>query len=195
MSRPPSITDDEILAAARAVFLEQGITATVDRVAARCRVGEATVFRRFPTKEALFVAAMDTASEPSWLHCIEDRARGDDIRLTLTELAHDLLGFVRKIIPVVLMRMSNRGFGERTSLSAPLLRTIQGLTEFFKIEIEAGRIHARDARVAARIWIAALQHFVVFEVHANSADPLPVDVFVEGLVDMFVVPRPRRLKG
>jgi AcrR family transcriptional regulator len=164
-------------------------------VAARCRVGEATVFRRFPTKEALFVAAMDTASEPAWLHCIEDRASSDDIRLTLTELAHDLLGFARKMIPVVLMRMSNRAFGERGSPSAPLLRTIQGLTEFFEIEMEARRIRARDARVAAHIWIGALQQFVMFEMLANAVDPLPVDVFVEGLVGMFVAPRRRRPKG
>ena len=195
MSRPPTITDDEILAAARAVFLDKGITATVEEVAARCRVGEATVFRRFPTKQALFLAAMDTASEPPWLHCIKDRARGDDIRVTLTELANDILTFGRKMIPLVLMKMSNPGFGQQGPGSARFLRTIQGLTEFFEIEIEAGRIRAHDPRVAARIWIASLHHFVMYEVFTKSADTLATEVFLEGLVDMFVASRARRRKG
>jgi AcrR family transcriptional regulator len=195
MSRPPSITDDEILAAARAVFLDKGITATVEEVAERCHVGEATVFRHFPTKQALFLAAMDTETEPPWLHSIQNRARGADIRVTLTQLANDILTFGRKMIPLILMKMSNPAFGERGPPPARLLRTIQGLTEFFEIEIKAGRLHAEDPRVAARIWIAALQHFVMFEVFTKTVDSLPTDVFLEGLVDMFVAPRRRRLRG
>lgn len=192
MSRPRSITDDEILAAARAVFLDRGITATVGQVAARCRVGEATVFRRFPTKQALFLAAMDTSSEPPWLHCIEERAGGDDIRVTLTELANDILAITRPMIPAILMKMSNPAPGERASPAERLFRTIRGLTEFFEIEIGAGRVRARDPRVAARIWIAALQHFVLFEAFTKSVDTLSTDIFLKGLVDMFVAPRPRR---
>jgi AcrR family transcriptional regulator len=196
MSRPQSITDDEILAAARAVFLDKGITATVEEVAARCRVGEATVFRRFPTKQALFLAAMNTASEPAWLQTIKERAVGTDIRCTLTDLAHDILTFGRKMIPLILMKMSNPGITDRGPPPARLLRTIQGLTEFFEIEIKAGRINARDARVAARIWIGALQHFVMFEVFTKSVDTLSADIFVQGLVDMFApTARPKGRRG
>src|SRR5512138_2241674 len=100
MPRPQTITDDEILAAARAVFLDRGITATVEEVAARCGVGEATVFRRFPTKQALFLAAMDTAGEPEWLQTLRERTKGDDIRIALTGLAKDILAFGRKMIPL-----------------------------------------------------------------------------------------------
>jgi AcrR family transcriptional regulator len=194
MSRPQSITDDEILAAARAVFLDKGITATVEEVAARCRVGQATVFRRFPTKQALFLAAMDTAAEPAWVDRIQSRDRREDIRVTLTNLANDILSFGRKMIPLILMKMSNPAFGERGPPAARILRTVQALTEFFEAEVEAGRLHAANPRVAARIWIAALQHFVMFEVFTKSVDPLSTEVFVEGLVDMFVPPRPRRRK-
>jgi AcrR family transcriptional regulator len=194
MSRPRSITDDEILAAARAVFLDRGITATVGQVAARCRVGEATVFRRFPTKQALFLAAMDTSSEPPWLHCIEERAGGADIRVTLTELANDILAITRPMIPAILMKMSNPALGDGGSPAARMFRTVRGLTEFFEIEIAAGRIHARDPRVAARIWIGALQHFVLFEAFTKSVDALSTDIFLKGLVDMFMAPRLRRHK-
>jgi AcrR family transcriptional regulator len=194
MSRPQSITDDEILASARAVFLDKGITATVEEVAARCRVGQATVFRRFPTKQALFLAAMDTAAEPPWVDRIQNRDRREDIRVTLTNLANDILTFGRKMIPLILMKMSNPAFGEGRPPVARILRTVQALTEFFEAEVEAGRLHTRNPRVAARIWIAALQHFVMFEVFTKSVDTLSTEVFVEGLVDMFVAPRPRRRK-
>src|SRR4051812_31445168 len=113
MSRPQSITDDEILAAARAIFLDKGITATVDEVAARCGVGEATVFRRFPTKQALFLAAMDTASEPLGLRTLTEHAGSEDVRATLMDLGREMISTGRKMIPLVLMKMSNPGFAQR----------------------------------------------------------------------------------
>jgi AcrR family transcriptional regulator len=194
MSRPPSITDDEILAAARAVFLDRGITATVEEVAARCHVGEATVFRRFPTKQALFLAAMDTAADPPWLATLPCHTEADDIRTALTELATDILAFGRKMIPLILMKMSNPGFAQGGPPPARLLRAVHALTEFFRVEIEAGRVRARDPQVAARIWMGSRQHFIMFEFFTKAADPLPTDVVLEGLVDMFVEERPRRRK-
>jgi AcrR family transcriptional regulator len=44
---------ERILKAARAVFADQGIDAQMDDVAKRAKVGVGTVYRHFPTKEAL----------------------------------------------------------------------------------------------------------------------------------------------
>ena len=44
---------ERILKAARAVFAERGIEAQIDDVAKRAKVGVGTVYRHFPTKEAL----------------------------------------------------------------------------------------------------------------------------------------------
>jgi AcrR family transcriptional regulator len=49
-----------ILEAARAVFAEQGLDASVADVAARAGVGTATIFRRFPTKDELLVAVIES---------------------------------------------------------------------------------------------------------------------------------------
>lgn len=53
---------EKVLAAAQAVFAEQGVSAKTEDVARAAGVGIATVFRHFPTKEALveavFVALM-----------------------------------------------------------------------------------------------------------------------------------------
>jgi AcrR family transcriptional regulator len=44
---------ERVLKAARAVFADQGIEAQIDDVARRAKVGVGTVYRHFPTKEAL----------------------------------------------------------------------------------------------------------------------------------------------
>ncbi|GAA0351601.1 TetR/AcrR family transcriptional regulator [Actinoallomurus spadix] len=66
-----------VLEAAEAVFAEHGTTASTEQVARRAGVGVGTVFRHFPTKEALleavFVARLDRlATEADALMSAED---------------------------------------------------------------------------------------------------------------------------
>jgi AcrR family transcriptional regulator len=49
---------DRVLGAAAECFAEHGVDVTVDEVARRAGVGHGTVFRRFPTKEALLDAVL-----------------------------------------------------------------------------------------------------------------------------------------
>ena len=51
---------ERILAAAEAVFLEYGAGAPLEYVAKRAGVGIGTLYRRFPTREALFAAMYST---------------------------------------------------------------------------------------------------------------------------------------
>ena len=50
---------DRILAAARALFAERGLDVGMREVARRAEVGPATLYRRFPTKQALIDEAFD----------------------------------------------------------------------------------------------------------------------------------------
>ena len=54
--RPPSITDEAILDAARAVFVEEGVGATTAKIAERAGISESVLFHRYKTKEALFIS-------------------------------------------------------------------------------------------------------------------------------------------
>jgi AcrR family transcriptional regulator len=54
---------EKVLLAARAVFSEHGRDAQIDDVARRAGVGVGTVYRHFPTKEALIEALMVSAFE------------------------------------------------------------------------------------------------------------------------------------
>jgi AcrR family transcriptional regulator len=52
---------DAILAAAREVFEIEGVLASLDAIALRAGVGNATLYRNFPTREDLLAAAMEAS--------------------------------------------------------------------------------------------------------------------------------------
>ncbi len=195
MARPRGITDEEVLAAARAVFLERGVTATLEEVATRCGVGEATVLRRFPSKQALFIAAMDTHNDLEWARMLEEHwpSRGDaretrEIREVLVALANGIVATGRKMLPLLMMKLSNPAMIERDRPPARVVKTLRVLTEFFDAQIKAGRVRPRDPRVAARIWMGSLQNVIMFDAFMKGADSLPPEALIEGLVDLFCVP-------
>lgn len=57
-----------VLAAAEEVFGEQGLAVPLDEIARRAGVGAGTVYRHFPTKEALFEAVVERRAA----HLIDD---------------------------------------------------------------------------------------------------------------------------
>ncbi|SER85373.1 transcriptional regulator, TetR family [Lentzea xinjiangensis] len=50
---------EKVLSAARELFAEQGFDVPLDEIAARAGVGPGTVYRHFPTKQALFQAVTE----------------------------------------------------------------------------------------------------------------------------------------
>jgi AcrR family transcriptional regulator len=68
---------ERVLTAARAVFAEQGHEAQMDDVARRAEVGVGTVYRHFPTKEALIDAIALDAFERLQAFASEQAARED----------------------------------------------------------------------------------------------------------------------
>lgn len=188
MARPQGITDEEILAAARAVFLSKGVGATVEEVAERCHVGVATIFRRFPTKQALFNAVMDVSNDTEWgrfMAKLAERGGAGDARAGLIELAHTMLEAARKMVPLFMMRMSNPSLWDKQHGADRALSILRLLADYFKLEIEAGRMIEADPRVAARVWLGAIRHIVIFETLGPTVDDLSTDAFIEGLADMF----------
>jgi AcrR family transcriptional regulator len=62
---------EKVLAAARAVFSEQGVDAQMDDVARRADVGVGTVYRHFPTKDALLTALSEELFDTLAAHARE----------------------------------------------------------------------------------------------------------------------------
>ena len=68
---------ERILKAARAVFAEQGTHSQIDDVAKRAKVGVGTVYRHFPTKEALLDALVRERFEEIAGYALEALERED----------------------------------------------------------------------------------------------------------------------
>lgn len=188
-----------MLAAARAVFSSKGISATVEEVAERCHVGVATIFRRFPSKQALFTAAVNVANDAEWSRFLAERAEAAhrmSARDGLRDLANRLLETARKVMPLIMMKMANPGMFDKESGANRAVWVVQALNDYFKSEIAAGRMIDMDPRVATRIWLGSIRHIVMIEVMGASIDELSTQAFVEGLVDMFCPPaaKPRKKK-
>lgn len=105
-----------VLAAARAVFAEQGLDASLDEIAHRAGVGNATLYRRFPTRESLWDAVFgDTVEE--FRRIGEQSLRADDPWTGFRDYLHRL--FERLA--------TDRGLGDLITLSLPETSVLDGL--------------------------------------------------------------------
>jgi AcrR family transcriptional regulator len=81
---------ERIIAAAASVFAERGLEASTAEIAHRAGVGEATLFRRFPTKDDLIDAIIETRMEE--VAALADAAAdGSDPAAALEHLMQDLV--------------------------------------------------------------------------------------------------------
>jgi AcrR family transcriptional regulator len=189
VARPIQITDEQILSAAREVFLERGFQATSAEVARRAGVAEGSIFKRFKTKHELFAAAMKM-EEPDWMRGLPQRSGKGDLKQQLMELGLEIVSFFRQLMPIMMMSWSNPGpNGLPDVLSAPNpppLRAIKKLAGFFEGEIRAHRVRKHDAEIVARAFLGGLQNYVFMELVLKAQDelPLPAEMHVRGLVNL-----------
>ena len=99
---------ERIIGAARALFAEQGIEATMEEVARRAGVGVATLYRRFPTRADLVAGAFE---EKMWRF-----ADGARIALTDPDPWH---GFCRYVRSLCAMQAADRGFSDVLTMTFP----------------------------------------------------------------------------
>jgi AcrR family transcriptional regulator len=192
MARPATIRDATIIEAARDVFLARGIRATTAEVAERAGVSEGSIFKRFKSKIELFEAAMGSPDEdPDYIRRLPSRVGRGDMREALSELGHEIEAHLRTVIPLVMMSWSNPGSdGTPASLSSPQpapLRILQALAGYFRAEMDCGRMRRTDPEVAARAFVGAIHHFVVFEVlfrGQRTESALSSEDYLSALVDL-----------
>jgi AcrR family transcriptional regulator len=168
MARPTSFTNEYLLSAARAVFLERGFQATTAEVARRAGVAEGTLFYRFKSKAKLFREALkEELQEPEWLRGLSERVGKGEVADTLSALGEEILAHMRNAVPVQLLEwLSPAGPpGKRsTSPSEPVpVRTVRQLATFFEAEMRAGRLHRRDPELTARLFLGGLLHYAWHE--------------------------------
>ncbi len=191
MARPRKITNEQIVEAARRAFLTHGHAVTTATIALEAGVSEGTIFKRFPSKEHLFRAAMGLP-ELEILDEIEALVGRDTIRANLLRLASQVLIFMRTMVPRLTMLSSHSGFDPveylREHPNPAPLRGMQLLATYVRREIELGRLRSDlDPDVFSRVFLGALHNFAFLEhVGIQAIAGLDAERYAQGLVDMLV---------
>lgn len=180
MARPPSISNAQILDAARAVFLAHGFAnASTVEIARRARVSEGSIFNRFPTKEALFEAAMDEAIPPA-LTLARYVGKGD-LRANLVRITVESIEFLRQLLPTLMLRWSERERADGSISCNRPKQILHAVTDFFRAEAELGRVKG-DPRIAARMFMGAVWNYCFLQTVAGDRS-ISVAAYARGLVD------------
>ncbi|PTA68514.1 TetR/AcrR family transcriptional regulator [Deinococcus arcticus] len=190
MARPRQITDEQIVAAAQEVFLEQGFAATTAAIARRAGVSEGTLFNRFPTKEDLFAAAIGLTDYGQWRAALLAAVGQGEVRRNLERATLSMLREAQALVPRLTV-MFSRGHDPSHNpmidrLDDPMRADARALTGYLQGEVALGRVRPLDAEVTALTVVGALTHFIHQEQVMPPPGRTPVDAgrFVRGLLDV-----------
>jgi AcrR family transcriptional regulator len=176
MGRPQLVSREEIIAAARDVFVKEGLGASIRDVAAVAGISEAAIFKRFSTKAALIVAAMaPPAPDIAKLLAPLDQP---DLRVGLAHTMANAVSYFREILPLTLpiamqpdvglaAYVDEVGDNPATSLNAELAARLTRL-------IDAGRLRKLQPFAVAGLIVATAHSLALFEImgiHGGRSPP------------------------
>jgi AcrR family transcriptional regulator len=180
MSRPSSITNEQILDAARAVFFEHGFASgSTAEIARRANISEGSIFNRFETKEALFEAAMDKTVPPAFT--LGRYLGKGDLQANLVEITIQSVEFLSQLLPSLMLRWSERERAHGSITCNRPREILRALTDFFTEEKSLGRVEG-DPAIMARIFMGGVWNYCFLQTVTGDRS-MSVQAFARGFVD------------
>jgi AcrR family transcriptional regulator len=184
VARTATITTEQILEAARAVFLEQGVNATTVEVANRAGISSASIFKRYPTKDALFLAAMSEAPpQRIWTPELEAMIGHGDPRADLTLIARRIAEYLNLLLPR-LMLMRSTGKPDEVPTPPRAMEDFAAMTAYFGREMALGRIARGDPTIPALALFHAVAGFGLSQAVQQSDVLVNTTRFLEDFVGL-----------
>jgi len=177
VARPRKLSDDDILAAARQVFLAHGPGASTTVIADAVGLSQAALFKRFGTKDALMLRALMPPADISWVKTLEAGPQPGDLRDQLEAIAVDALSFFEQAIPCMMtLKAAGHDLAEhlRAIHRPPPVRGRMAASAWFAAAIDAGRLRGVDPDVLAFAFIGSLQARAAMA-HIFDREPLGDD--------------------
>ncbi|MEH2397703.1 TetR/AcrR family transcriptional regulator [Nostoc sp.] len=202
MPRIPRITNQQILEAARQVFLQQGFGASTLEIAQQAGISEASIFKRFSTKEELFFAAMGIPEKPLWVNELESLCGKGDLKENLINICLQIMEFYREVLPrIMMLRSRGNAIAELRGKEPRPMQDVKVLTAFLEREINQDRLRPCDPQTVAHILLGSVMNYVFVEQmssqvsmptaeltigsYLNSGEPTTeVSVFILSIVDV-----------
>lgn len=97
---------ERIIKGAISVFIKKGLQATTQEVAKEADVAEVTLYRRYSTKENLFITVIKSVLEKKFHFRIFEMAKEEETEVFLTNIIEDRLDIVSKNYDLVRMLLS-----------------------------------------------------------------------------------------
>lgn len=158
MARPVVIETETLLSATRAVFLDRGIHATTADIAKQAGVSEATLFKRFVSKERLLKAACQQALT-SLLAIPESAPETPLSPAVLAELGVRTVNVMRGLIPITIAaHMTPLDLREKFGADPPPLRVSRAFGLFFRERARRGELECPDPSVLGSIFVGTIWH-------------------------------------
>ena len=148
MPRHKTVTDEEILAAARSLFLKEGAKASTRALAKLVGISETVIFQRFGTKEELFFTAMVPPQAQLKLMFEIPPGQGP-VTENLNLIGRQIVIYFREIMPVFLALTSHPSFDISKFLQhhrLPATQIKQALLDYLSAEAMLGRIAQRVSK-------------------------------------------------
>ena len=194
MGRPPRITRHQILEAARGGFAERGFEGTtLADVAVGLGVTPAAILRHFPSKQALFAAAMSPhdVEIPQRAAALATADPAADPRVVLRTFAEEIIPFIRSVVGsaiAVQMHMRSRAIVlpfDMASEDIPPRRALRLLTDYFTRAMDAGTVRRSDPRALALIFVGHLQSYVLLHDVLDVEPVYPLDLYLDALIALW----------
>lgn len=163
MPRNKTISDDDILAVARSLFLKEGTRASTRTLAKQACISEAVIYQRFGTKEDLFFAAM--VPPQAQLKAMFDARPGQhSVTVNLILISSQIVAYFCEIMPVFLILISHPSFNMQTFLQKhrmPAMQIERELLAYLSAEAVLGRIRTDGIDATTKILISHLHHLAL----------------------------------
>ena len=195
MGRPAKVLREDVLAAARAAFVDRGYDGTtLADISGRLGVSPAALLRHAPTKQALFTAAMGATPGPEMLPLafLADVSGDANPAEVLRQVAYAFVPFIQaKLSENLATWVHFRTIpGGRLPLPfdpeqkpTPPQRNLKLLEDWMR---RARRLSVPDPRAAAFAFAASLHSFVMLQqVVRLLEEPLPLEDYLDTLIGIW----------
>lgn len=129
---------DRIIKGAISVFIKKGLQATTKEVAKEADVAEVTLYRRYATKENLFITVIKNVLEKKFHSLVLELAKEENTELFFMKIIEDRLELLSKNKDLVGMLLSETLRGnltEQINLPEIIFSSLQqGLEQHFKLK-------------------------------------------------------------
>ena len=190
MGRPTQTTDQEILQVARQTFIELGPSVSTTVIAGKLGISQATLFKRFPTKKDLLIAALSPSKEASWMKAVLEGPDEREIPTQLHEIAVEIIAFFKEMMPCMMVLVSsgisNEEVFRRYDIPPPI-RGKMAMTKWFTKAMEQGRIRKTVPETLAVAFLGSVQSHV-FMNHVSARHGQSVqkeDQYQNAVVELF----------